>query len=105
LFYTGTPKVHSGFVGAHKGDSRTAPKVADFTQDKVAQAGEFESEAAPSTADTAAHRTDRVGDLQSGEFESQAQASRADTAAHRTDRVGDIQAGEFESNPQPRNYD
>ncbi|ELR14675.1 LIM domain containing protein [Acanthamoeba castellanii str. Neff] len=99
------PKVQSGFVAAHKGDSRTAPKVADFTQDKVTQAGEFESDAAPSTADTAAYRTDRVGDLQSGEFESEAQASRADTAAHRTDRVGDIQAGEFESNPQHRTYE
>jgi len=79
--------------------------VADFNQDKVAQAGEFESEAQPSTADTAAHRPDRVGELQSGEFESQAKASSADTAAHRTDRVGDIQAGEFESAPQNRTYE
>ena len=59
---TSAPKVQSGFVGAHKGDSRTAPKSASsFTNDRQIDAGEFESNAAPSSADTAAYRTDRVG--------------------------------------------
>jgi hypothetical protein len=59
---TSAPKVQSGFVGAHKGDSRTAPKNASsFTNDRQVDAGEFESNAAPSSADTAAYRTDRVG--------------------------------------------
>jgi hypothetical protein len=61
---TSVPKVQSGFVGAHKGDSRTAPKNAgSFTNDRQIDAGEFESNAAPSSADTAAHRNDRVGRL------------------------------------------
>lgn len=55
------------------------------------QAGEFESTAAPSQADTAAYRADRVGDVQSGEFESNAAPSHADTAAYRADRVGEIE--------------
>ena len=71
------PKVTSGFTGAHKGDSRTAPKVSEFGNDRQVQSGEFESEAQPSTADTASHKADRVGQVQSGEFESSPQASHA----------------------------
>jgi len=59
---TTAPKVTSGFTKAHKGDARLAPKAADsFSNDKAPDAGEFESDASPSTADTAAHRQDRIG--------------------------------------------
>ncbi len=58
---TSAPKAASTIHQAHRGDARTAPKVADFSQDRRAEAGEFESSAAPSTADTATHRQDRVG--------------------------------------------
>ncbi len=110
---TSAPKAATTIQQAHRGDARTAPKVADFTQDRRAEAGEFESSAAPSTADTATHRQDRVGkslakennlficvvvnlwfffpskgELQAGEFESAAAASKADTATYRADRVG-----------------
>ncbi len=107
FFFTrlGAPKITTGFQGAHKGDARTAPQVATFGSDKTAEAGEFESSAAPSTADTATHRQDRVGSTQAGEFESSASASRADTGTHRQDRVGDLQAGEFESTPAPSHTD
>lgn len=74
---TKAPKVTSGTQGVHRGDARTAPKVAEFGNDKQIQAGEFESEAAPSTADTAAYKADRVGQIQSGEFESTPEASHA----------------------------
>src|SRR5687768_12012309 len=75
---TKAPKSTStGTQGIHRGDARTAPRVAEFGNDKQIQAGEFESEAAPSTADTAAHKADRVGEIQSGEFESSPQASHA----------------------------
>jgi len=103
---TTAPKVTSGFTKAHKGDARLAPKAADsFSNDKAPDAGEFESDASPSTADTAAHRQDRIGELQSGEFESAGGTSSADTATHRPDRVGEIQAGEFESNAAPSKAD
>ncbi|KAL6064707.1 Zinc-binding domain present in Lin-11, Isl-1, Mec-3 [Balamuthia mandrillaris] len=72
------PKVTSGFVAAHKGDSRTAPKVATFGNDKQVQSGEFESEVSASTADTGIGGK-AVQESQSGEFESTPQASHAET--------------------------
>ncbi|KAL6053554.1 SMP domain-containing protein [Balamuthia mandrillaris] len=73
------PKVTSGYVSAHKGDVRTAPKTASsFENDRQVQAGEFESEVAPSTADTGISGK-AVLDVQSGEFESVPQASHAES--------------------------
>ncbi|KAL6061063.1 SMP domain-containing protein [Balamuthia mandrillaris] len=72
------PKVTSGYVSAHKGDARTAPKTASFENDRQVQAGEFESEVAPSTADTGISGK-AVLDVQSGEFESVPQASHAES--------------------------
>jgi len=97
------PKVSSGFVGAHKGDSRTAPKVSSFGNDKSVQSGEFESEAAPSSADTGIHGS-AVQASQSGEFESAPRASHADTGIHGS-AVQSAQSGEFESTPHPHYTD
>jgi len=92
------PKVTSGFVSAHKGDKSTEPKMADFQQDRAIQSGEFESEAAPSSADTGIRGT-AVQQAQSGEFESTPQASQADTGI-RGGAVLQAQSGEFESTPK-----
>jgi len=97
------PKVTSGFVGAHKGDKRTEPKLSSFGNDKSVQSGEFESEAAPSSADTG-HAGKQVQASQSGEFESTPRASHADTGIG-GGAVQASQSGEFESTPQPRYAD
>jgi len=70
------PKVTSGYTSAHKGDKRTEPKMGEFGNDKTVQAGEFESEAAPSSADT----------------------------GHHSGAIRPVDAGEFESTPQPRGF-
>jgi len=61
---------NSTWGGVHKGDAKTQPKMASsFQNDKSVQSGEFESAAAPSTADTGIHGKP-VQQTQSGEFES-----------------------------------
>jgi hypothetical protein len=75
---TTAPKAFkSGTQGIHRGDARTAPKVAEFGNDRPVQSGEFESEPDASTADTAAFKSDRAGEIQSGEFESTPETSQA----------------------------
>lgn len=96
------PKVTSGFVSAHKGDKATEPKLSTFGNDKQVQSGEFESEAAPSTADTGIGRQ-AVLAAQSGEFESNPAPSSADTGIGGR-AVLEAQSGEFESNPAAREW-
>jgi len=92
------PKVTSGFTSAHKGDKKTEPKMSTFGNDRTVQSGEFESEAAPSTADTGIHGKS-VLQSQSGEFESNPAASHADTGIGGR-AVMEAQHGEFESQPR-----
>ena len=76
--------------------------MSTFGNDRTVQSGEFESEAAPSSADTGIHKG-AVLASQSGEFESNPAPSHADTGGHKG-AVQASQSGEFESTPQARDY-
>eukprot|EP01087_Luapelamoeba_hula_P003837 TRINITY_DN136_c0_g1_i1.p1 TRINITY_DN136_c0_g1~~TRINITY_DN136_c0_g1_i1.p1 ORF type:complete len:146 (-),score=24.23 TRINITY_DN136_c0_g1_i1:110-547(-) len=99
---TSAPKVNTQ-VGIHKADPSTAPKMATFQNDRTIQAGEFESNASESTADTGHGSRGAVRGTESGEFESTPAPSHADTGTGGA-AVQQTQSGEFESQPEARQW-